>query len=322
VTAQQPGRPPTITLVAAVARNSTIGADGGLPWHLPADLKRFKALTMGHTMIMGRRTFESIGRALPGRRTIVVTRDPQWQAPDVRVASSVEAAIAMAGDEPREPMMVGQLMELDQLMVVGGGEIYRQTIADADRLEITHVDMDVDGDTTFPEIDPKVWHGMVREEGDGFRFVTYERRDARRSAADPAPIRDAPIRDLEVLLASMRPQLHDGQYTFCTVPSGAVTEGLHPVATVVEHEGTTLVVPVEEALAAGLEGAFACAWITLRVNSSLDAVGLTAAVATALTKDGIACNVIAGYHHDHLFVPSSAASDAMAALAALAHTRS
>ncbi len=96
MTGQPPDRPPPITLVAAVARNGTIGAAGGLPWHLPADLRRFKALTMGHTMIMGRRTFESIGRVLPGRRTIVITRDPSWQLPGVLVAHSVQQAIELA----------------------------------------------------------------------------------------------------------------------------------------------------------------------------------------------------------------------------------
>src|SRR4051794_21571107 len=115
----------SITLVAAVARNGTIGADGALPWRLPADLKRFKTLTMGHPMIMGRKTYDSIGRALPGRRTIVVTRDPEWTAPGVETAASVPVALAAVGT--------------DEIMVVGGGEIYRQTIDLADRLEITEL---------------------------------------------------------------------------------------------------------------------------------------------------------------------------------------
>lgn len=282
----------SITLVAAVARNGTIGADGGLPWQLPADLKHFKALTMGHTMIMGRRTFESIGRALPGRRTIVITRDPSWDAPGVTRAHSVDEAIALA-EGP--------------VMVVGGGEIYRQTILRADRLEITHVDVDVDGDTRFPDIDAALWQVADREDADGYAFVSYRRR--------------APIRNLAVLLSSMQPQLHDGEFVYCAIPVGApVPDGCTPVATVAEDEGTTLILPAAEAESAGLAGTFRCAWITLTVTSALEAVGLTAAVATALTQDGIACNVIAGFHHDHLFVPVADAPAAMAALTALAHS--
>jgi dihydrofolate reductase len=297
------GRPaePVITLIAAVARNGTIGADGGLPWHLPADLKRFKALTMGHPMIMGRRTYDSIGRALPGRRTIVVTRDRDWAAPGVTVAHSVDDAIDLArrGDDPVSGSDGGPVL------VVGGGDIYRQTIARADRLELTHVDADVPGDTRFPEVDPAVWRVTGREDAPGYAFVSYARRQ--------------PIRELDVLLTSLAPVLHDGEYRFCTIPAGAeVPAGLHPVVTVREAEGLTVVTPAAEAEAAGFGGAFPCRWITLMVSSALDAVGLTAAVATALTRDGIACNVIAGYHHDHLFVPVDAATRAMTTLAALA----
>ena len=283
----------TITLVAAVARNGTIGAAGGLPWHLPADLKRFKALTMGHPMIMGRKTYDSIGRALPGRRTIVVTRDLAWTAPGVETVASVPAALAAAGD--------------DDIMVVGGGEIYAQTIDLADRLEITHVDVDVVGDTQFPDINPARWRETDRIAADGYSFASYQRR--------------APISDLRELLSSMRPELHDGEFEFCTLPAGrAIPDGLHPVVTVAEVEGTTVIVPVADAIAGGYAETFRCAWITLTVNSALTAVGLTAAVATALTSDGIACNVVAGYHHDHLFVPTASARAAVAALEALAHT--
>jgi dihydrofolate reductase len=284
----------TITLVAAVARNGTIGADGGLPWHLPADLSRFKTLTMGHPMIMGRKTYDSIGRALPGRRTIVVTRDPAWAATGVETAASLPAALALAGDD------VG-------VMVVGGGEIYAQTMPIADRLEITHVDTEVIGDTRFPDIDPARWQVAERTDADGYAFVSYERRR-------PA--------DLPVLLATIRPQLHDGEFEFCTLPPGmAIPNGLHPVVTVVESEGTTVVLPVAEAVAAGFARTFRCAWITLSVNSALGAVGLTAAVATALAEAGIACNVVAGYHHDHVFVPTPSAQDGMAALEALAGSK-
>jgi len=295
-----PDRPP-ITLVAAVARNGTIGADGGLPWHLPADLKRFKALTMGHPMIMGRRTFESIGRALPGRRTVVVTRDSDWAAPGVTIAHSVDEAIRVAASDPDRDGAA------PPLMVVGGGEIYRQLIDVADCLEITHVDIDAAGDTRFPDIDPTRWHPMTTEIADGYTFVTYRRR---------------PIRELDVLLASMAPQLDTGEFLYCTVPAGvALPEDCHPVVTVVEAEGTTLVLPAAEAEGLGLTATFRCARITLTVNSALDAVGLTAAVAAALTRDQISCNMVAGFHHDHLFVPTEHAAAAMAALQALAHTR-
>jgi len=288
---------PEITLVAAVARNGTIGADGGLPWRLPADLKRFKALTMGHTMIMGRKTFESIGRALPGRRTIVVTRDRSWDAPDVTVAYSVTDAIELAAGSGASTVMV-----------VGGGEIYRQVMHRADRLEITLVDADVVGDTSFPEVDPSIWQESFREDADGYAFVSYRRRQ--------------PVHDLQLLLSSMRPELHDDEYLFCSIPAGVRSPaGCNPVATVQEAEGTTLVLPIKEAERAGLVGSYRCAWITLGVTSALEAVGLTAAVATALTRDKISCNVIAGFHHDHLFVPSGSAQAAMTALAALAHTR-
>ena len=174
---------PSITLIAAVARNGTIGADGGLPWHLPADLKRFKALTMGHPMVMGRRTYDSIGRALPGRRTIVVTRDPDWSAPGVTVAHSVDEAVDLALDGSN-----GQTPDGGPVLVVGGGDIYRQTIGRANRLELTHVDADVAGDTRFPDIDPALWRVTGREDADGYAFVSYVRRE--------------PIRDLGVLLTT------------------------------------------------------------------------------------------------------------------------
>ena len=242
---------------------------------------------MGHPMIMGRRTFDSIGRALPGRRTIVVTRDRgvgrarrrRWRTRWTRRSSWPLPAIAAPASR-RRPVV----------MVVGGGEIYRQTIDRADRLEITQVDADVVGDTRFPDIDPALWQETDREAADGYAFVSY-----RAPRAGPRPAGVAVVDG---------PQLHDGEYLFCTVPAGtAIPAGCHPVATVLEAEGTTLVLPDRRGRAAGLAGEFPLRWITLTVTSALEAVGLTAAVATALTRDGIACNVIAGFHHDHLFVP-------------------
>ncbi len=285
----------SVTLVAAVARNGIIGADGGLPWHLPEDLRRFKALTMGHTMIMGRRTYESIGRALPGRATIVVTRDARWTAPHVTVAHSVDEAFALAG--PHE-----------DVMVVGGGEIYRQTIHRADRLEITHVDADAVGDTRFPDIDPAIWRLASRQDGSGYWFASY--------------VRGERVSDPGALLAGLDPEVHGGEYVFCSVPlDTGIPAGLDPIVTVREAEGLTVVLPRAGAENAGLAGTFRSAWITLRVQSALTAVGLTAAVSTALTRDGIACNVIAGFHHDHLFVPVDQADQALAALVALSHVR-
>ena len=152
-----------IVLVAAVAANGVIGAAGGMPWHLPDDLRRFKAVTMGHPMVMGRKTFESIGRPLAGRRSIVVTRDPGWSRDGVEVAAGLGEAIALARrDDPRATVMV-----------VGGGEIYAQAMPLATRLEMTHIDARPPGDTVFPAIDRRRWRPTAREERDGYRWVTY-----------------------------------------------------------------------------------------------------------------------------------------------------
>ncbi|TJZ44016.1 ACT domain-containing protein [Streptomyces piniterrae] len=124
-------------------------------------------------------------------------------------------------------------------------------------------------------------------------------------------------RDLRALLSGMRPELNQGPYVFTTVP-GAVPEGLTPVVTVAEQEGRTLVVRQEDADRAGLAYDYVAGWITLRVHSALDAVGLTAAIATELAAAGLSCNVVAGFHHDHLFVPYDAADEALRRLSALA----
>ncbi|NDL59258.1 dihydrofolate reductase [Phytoactinopolyspora mesophila] len=153
----------TVTLLAAVARNGVIGVDGGLPWRLPGDLPRVKALTTGHVLVMGRKTFDSIGRALPGRTTVVVTRQAGWSAADVQVASSVAAALELAAAVD------------DHIFVFGGAEIYAQTLARADRLELTEVHAEPAGDTYFPAVDWSEWVEVARERKDGFDFVTYER---------------------------------------------------------------------------------------------------------------------------------------------------
>jgi dihydrofolate reductase len=159
----------TAALIAALAANGTIGRDGRLPWHLSPDLARFKRLTLGHTLLMGRKTFESIGRPLPGRTTVVVTRNPAWPAPPgVLVAPSVEEGLAMAPGP--------------EVFVAGGAEVYRATLPLADRLHLTWIEQDFPGDTCFPEVDWGAWR-LVDEErhgpGEGapfaYRFATYER---------------------------------------------------------------------------------------------------------------------------------------------------
>lgn len=149
-----------VTVVAAVARNGVIGSGGRLPWHLPEDLRHFKQLTMGGTLVMGRKTYESIGRPLPGRRTVVVTRQYGWSADGVDVAGSLEAALATAGD--------------GEVFVVGGGEIYRQALPLADALEITQVDAEPSGDVYFPPIGQD-WSEIRRTGGEGLEMVRYER---------------------------------------------------------------------------------------------------------------------------------------------------
>lgn len=163
---------PKIVLVAAVARNHVIGSAGDLPWRLPGDMKRFKAITLGKPMIMGRKTFESIGRPLPGRRTIVVTRDPSWAAEGVEVTLSLDAALALAATGGPE-----------EIVVAGGGEIYAQAIGRADRMRLTWVDAAPEGDAHFPDFDASVWRETGRETHPaadgrpGFAFVDYVRAD-------------------------------------------------------------------------------------------------------------------------------------------------
>ncbi len=161
------GKRPRVVLVAAVARNGVIGRDGDLPWRIPEDLKHFKALTVGGTLIMGRRTYDSIGRPLPGRRTIVVTRQSDWSADGAEVAFSLEEALALAGD-------------VDDVFVVGGAEIYRQAMPFADVIELTEVDQNPDGDTHFPQPPAGAFVETRRDQRDGFAFVTLERGPALR----------------------------------------------------------------------------------------------------------------------------------------------
>jgi dihydrofolate reductase len=160
---------PIVSLIAAVARNGAIGAGNAIPWRLSSDLRRFKGLTMGKPLIMGRKTFQAIGRSLPGRETIVVTRDRAWSHAGVEVAHDIDAALAFACGP-------------SEIIVAGGGEIYVQTIGIADRLYITEVDLAPPSDARFPPIDPAQWREVKREKGvrgprdaADFVFVDYER---------------------------------------------------------------------------------------------------------------------------------------------------
>ncbi|MEM6712881.1 MAG: dihydrofolate reductase [Pseudomonadota bacterium] len=164
-----------IVLIAAVARNGIIGNKGDLPFQLSSDLKRFKALTMGHPVIMGRTTYESIGRPLPGRPNLVLTGDPNYRADGCEIYHDLDVALE------RGKMLASGLGK-DAVFVLGGAQVYTQAIGDADRLEITHVAMDADGDVSFPVIDPSVWTQAERIEQQAgpkddadMVFATYQR---------------------------------------------------------------------------------------------------------------------------------------------------
>jgi dihydrofolate reductase len=156
-----------VYLVAAVAANGVIGAGGKLPWRLPEDLKHFKALTLGHPVIMGRKTWESLGKALPGRENIVVTRAAGYEAPGASVASSLDGALALCAGEPT-------------VFVIGGGELYAEALPVADGLVLTEIQRDYAGDARFPPYDRAAWRETQRKPQTGadglrFDFVLYER---------------------------------------------------------------------------------------------------------------------------------------------------
>lgn len=140
-----------ITLIAAMAAGRVIGKDNAMPWHLPADLRHFKALTLGKPVVMGRKTFESLGRPLPGRHNIVVSRNPQLQLEGVTVVATPEQAIVAAGD-------------VAELMIIGGAQIYRQFLPLATRLELTLIELQVEGDTHFPAYDDGSWQQVSSEQ--------------------------------------------------------------------------------------------------------------------------------------------------------------
>jgi dihydrofolate reductase len=163
-------RKPRVTLIVARARNGVIGKDNAMPWKIPGEQAYFKRVTTGHPIVMGRKTWESIGRPLPGRRSIVVTRDPGYFAPGAETVHSFEAALALTSDA-------------SEIFVIGGAQLYAAAMPRADRLLITEIDHDFDGDTLMPAPDAALWRETQRGShppaGDrryGFAFVTYERR--------------------------------------------------------------------------------------------------------------------------------------------------
>jgi dihydrofolate reductase len=150
-------------LIAAVARNGVIGHRGGIPWHLPEDFAHFKATTLGHTLVMGRATYDSIGRPLPGRTTIVLTRDPDWHADGVIVAHDLDTALALAADQPGD------------VYVAGGAHVYAAAMERADEQILTEVNQAPDGDTFYPAFDAGQWVEKRRETRDGFAHVWLAR---------------------------------------------------------------------------------------------------------------------------------------------------
>jgi dihydrofolate reductase len=172
------GRKPRISIIVAMAKNRVIGANNALPWHLSSDLKRFKALTMGHHIIMGRKTFESIGRILPGRTNVVITRNESYRHAGLIIAHSLTDALALcAGD--------------DELFVIGGEQLYREALRLADRVYLTSIDKEFEGDSFFPEIEHAAWRSIsqekFRDETAGFAYTlsTLDRTNAAQPSMHP-----------------------------------------------------------------------------------------------------------------------------------------
>ena len=158
---------PILSVIAAMAKNRVIGIDNTLPWHLPEDLRHFKALTMGHHIVMGRKTYESIGKPLPGRVTVIVTRDAAYRAEGCVIAPSLDAAIAACGGDA-------------EIFFVGGAELYAQILPRAQRLYLTEIQAEYAGDARFPAVDASRWIETAREhrvaaDGLAYDFVTYQR---------------------------------------------------------------------------------------------------------------------------------------------------
>lgn len=162
---------PNITIIAAASTNNALGKDNDLIWHIREDLLRFKQLTQGHAIIMGRKTFESLPKVLPNRKNIIITRNPNYTAEGAFVCDSLEAALALAEDDP-------------QPFIIGGGKIYRLGMAVANTIELTRVHQHFEADTFFPKIDPALWEETHREEVPksetqtlAYAFITYKRKE-------------------------------------------------------------------------------------------------------------------------------------------------
>ena len=166
-TAPGENEPGEVVLVAMVAANGVIGDGTDQPWHLREDLRRFKRLTTGHPLVMGRATYDAIGRLLPGRETVVLTRDREWSTEGAHVAHDVEEALRVAAGLPGG----------ESVMVLGGGQIYAAVMPRATRLELTEVDAPAEGEVRFPEVDPSTWTEVSRDDRAAFAFVTYRRVD-------------------------------------------------------------------------------------------------------------------------------------------------
>ncbi len=159
---------PKISLICAMAKNRVIGKDNQMPWHLPADLKHFKSVTMSKPIVMGRKTYESIGRPLPGRKNIVISRNPNYQLENVDVVNSIDAALKLLNKE-------------EEIMIIGGGFLYSQTIKLANTLYLTLIDLDVEGDTFFPEFQQLNLTEISKESFSSdekntfdYQFITYQ----------------------------------------------------------------------------------------------------------------------------------------------------
>ncbi|WP_421262109.1 type 3 dihydrofolate reductase [Aeromonas jandaei] len=161
-----------ISMIAAMAHDRVIGKDNQMPWHMPADLAHFKRVTLGKPVLMGRKTFESIGRPLPGRRNLVISRNPDYQADGIEVVGAVEAALALLADN-----------EVAEVMVIGGGHLYAELLPKADCLYLTRIELEVEGDTRFPAFADEQWQCVEREVHQAdeknphpYRFETWLRK--------------------------------------------------------------------------------------------------------------------------------------------------
>jgi dihydrofolate reductase len=158
----------SLSLIAAVARNRVIGINNTLPWHLPEDLKRFRALTTGHHIIMGRKTYESLNRLLPGRTTVIVSRNPDYSVPGALTATSLRRAVEICGND-------------EEAFLIGGAELYLDGLKLANKLYLTEIDAEFEGDVFFPAINFAEWQEVAREshisaQGLNFNYITYQRR--------------------------------------------------------------------------------------------------------------------------------------------------